>query len=332
MRRRTLLATMAAMAASGGRARIWADDPADPPVRDEDAEVFEMIRELLKQAEIGPLRSSSTRNYLCAGDLSVDHRLRVGRFCESFLVDALAMFRHAGFAPRPLERRLTVVVLSHKGDYDRLARLVQAVGSSTGFYQPTLRAVCFCLVYKAEPQAEVDWEMTFRVAGHEAMHQICYHSGLVNPAGDTPACVNEGLAVLGEIGWKDRTGFLHLQRPGRVERLGRLARGGRIPLAEMLCEDAQLRRDPDPERVLDAYAHSWFFVQTLMSDPELRPKFRAYLAAIFARKDPSHRLEDARAHLGDLKALDARITRRLRGVIERPPSRFSSPRRGPVAR
>jgi hypothetical protein len=58
-----------------------------------------------------------------------------------------------------------------------------------------------------------------------------------------------------------------------------------------------------------AYAESWLMIDYLMKDRSRLPAFRAYLDAIRGRRDDAGRLEDARAHLGDLDLLNQAIRR-----------------------
>ena len=46
-----------------------------------------------------------------------------------------------------------------------------------------------------------------------------------------------------------------------------------------------------------------------MKHADRLPQFRAYLKTIYQRTDRNHRLEDARAHLGDLVLLDRELFR-----------------------
>jgi hypothetical protein len=58
-----------------------------------------------------------------------------------------------------------------------------------------------------------------------------------------------------------------------------------------------------------AYAESWLLIHYCLKSPAMLPKLQAYLAAIKPRRNAEHRLEDARAHLGDLKKLDDDVRR-----------------------
>ena len=102
--------------------------------------------------------------------------------------------------------------------------------------------------------------------------------------------------------------------PGQVNltRLVDLAhkqrRHGWLPVAQILADDHPFRAVDLDLRQL-AYAESWLLVYHLMKDPARLPGFRTYLAAIRNRRDASSRLDDARAHWGDLDRLDQELRR-----------------------
>jgi hypothetical protein len=185
------------------------------------------------------------------------------------------------------------------------------------------------LEYQDEGNLLVDWDRTLRSAGHEAMHQFCFNSGLLNHRRDYPDCISEGLAVLAEFDPAKFPRLLDAGRPGRIEicaaNRGRLA----FPLTALIGENRLFHKADIISDVWEAYAQAWFLVYVLMTDPDLRPKFPAYLKAVVAREDASHRLEDVRTHLGDPLDLEARMIRRLKNLSDHPPSRYNSPRRVP---
>jgi hypothetical protein len=67
-----------------------------------------------------------------------------------------------------------------------------------------------------------------------------------------------------------------------------------------------------------AYAEGWLLTHYLMSDPEGTRAFRRYLDTIRGRRDSDHRLEDARAALGDLDALDVALKRHSLTLLKQP--------------
>ena len=78
------------------------------------------------------------------------------------------------------------------------------------------------------------------------------------------------------------------------------------PVSDLLADDRAWYGN-DPDRMTLGYAESWLLVYHLMTNPERLPQFRAYLEPLRGRKDKNHRLDDARAHFGDLDRLDQEL-------------------------
>ena len=149
-----------------------------------------------------------------------------------------------------------------------------------------------------------------RSLAHEVTHQLTCNTGLLDRRGDVPACVAEGLAMYGEVrksGGRTAPGQLNRTRLDDLARVQR-RKIPWIPVARLL-EDDTLVRDAATHRGLLAYAESWLLIDFLMKDRPRLPAFRAYLAAIRGRRGDEARLEDARAHLGDLDLLDEALRR-----------------------
>jgi hypothetical protein len=144
---------------------------------------------------------------------------------------------------------------------------------------------------------------------HEATHQLTFNTGLLDRRDDIPLCIVEGLAMYGE-----RRRLTGRSEPGQanLRRLEELAHVQRrlswISLSELLANDTAWFGRGEDRRAL-GYAESWVLVYHLMTDPTRLPQFRDYLRAIRGRKDRSRRLEDARAHFGDLDQLDRELRR-----------------------
>ena len=77
----------------------------------------------------------------------------------------------------------------------------------------------------------------------------------------------------------------------------------------MTASDLPGGEGDDADLRLLAYAESWLLVYHLMKDSARLPGFRTYLAAIRNHRDASSRLDDARAHWGDLDRLDQELRR-----------------------
>jgi hypothetical protein len=329
MTRRTLLAAAAAALANPVGFRTWGGEPAEPVVRDEDPRVLSELNGVLRNSFVEPLESTKTSHYLCIGNVPVAHRLRVARHCEAILSEAMTVYARAGFEAKRPESRLTVVVLKDRTTFERLAADRGADPQSNGFYS-IKRRTAFCYLATLDQQPDrLDWDATLRRIGHEAMHQVGYNSGLLNPLGDVPDCIGEGLAMLAEDSTRESPRMLRHSNTIRLKRLGEARTGVPISLETFFATDDAFTSKDDRGRVYDAYSLAWLLVDTLIADAALRPRFGAYLKAIAARPrdDRSHRVEDARIHLGDLQDLGGRISRRLRYLLDHPPSRYNSPRR-----
>ena len=325
MNRRALLAATAAMAMPGATAAL-AGEPAKPAIRDEDPKHLKALRGYLAKAEIVVGNGVKTQPYLVFNDNPPDYRFNPGRFLEALLANAMDVFDRAGLAPRTPERRLSVVILEQE-PFDRLATL-DDYGGSSGVYKTDLRTAIIRLKHEADDTSEpIDWDGTLMNFGHEAIHQITYTSGMLDPTWG-PDCIGEGLATLGEVSSWITPHLLKQTNLNRLERLRKVGQRGVFPLEEFFRKDDYFSgKDISSERSCDAYAWAWLLVYLLMTEEDLRPKFRAYLRAIATRDDKTHRVEDARKHLGNLDELQARMVRRMRHLIARPPSRYTSVRR-----
>jgi hypothetical protein len=259
---------------------------------------------------LGKLGRAESDHFLVIGNASQEFRGEVLKACETMAAEFVAHFRAKGFKPLELPTgRMTVVVLADAESYAKFAGEDSGL-TIGGHYEPaTNRLVIFD--YRSSQgelarQAEVINSFTL---SHETNHLLDFNTGLLDRAGDVPHCISEGLATYGET-WrpkpKDQMG--HVNYP----RLKGLQGADWIPLAQLLSDDTLL----DNAKTRDAaYAQSWVLVHYhmyYMKDPARLPKFRAYLAAIKPRRDASHRLEDAREHLGDLDALDKILRRYAR--------------------
>ncbi len=259
-----------------------------------------------REAGLAPFRSVESRNYRVVGDAPEAYLNLTLRDCEAVAADFFDHYAAGGFDLAGPEGRLTAVALadgrsysaffgtppdrSNGGRYDRATNRLYVYDFRPGGGNGSLKAGHVNLVFLA----------------HEATHQLAFNTGLLDRAGDVPKAINEGIALYGEIRKPDGP-----SPPGQVNamRLTDLARKQRqgiawIPLPRLLVEDRLFGGGGPLDATLLAYAQSWLVVYHLMKDPDLRPRFRAYLRAIAPRRDPKARLDDAQSHLGDLDRID----------------------------
>jgi hypothetical protein len=149
---------------------------------------------------------------------------------------------------------------------------------------------------------------------HEVAHQLSFNSGMLNREGDVSVWLAEGLATYCEA--TDNGAW---QGPGEPnpERLMTLAmaQGKRIPLEDLVGNDAWLRENIGGNRALLGYAQSWALFRMLMQE---RPQqMRSYLAAIYYRRTMEHRVTDFLQAFGDLTRLELRYGEYIKELLER---------------
>jgi hypothetical protein len=300
---------------------------AEKTIREEDAKTLQAIRAIPGATGIELGEGFRTTHYLVLSEPTDTYKAKIGKFCEALLVDAMDVFSRAGLPVRPLERRLTVVIMEQE-PFGRLA-IMQGSPEANAYYDRALRT-CFVPLnhVRDDPRRPIDWGHTLINLGHELMHQFCYNAGLLNPEVGAPAFVSEGLAMLGEVSSWDQPRLLRQNNLIRLERLAEAETRGLTQLADLFQDDGHFRGNHHTrENHLDSYSWAWLFIYTLLTEEDLRPKFRAYLKKIATRTDKTHRVEDARAHFGDLDAFQTRLLRRSHNLRERPPSKYTSQRR-----
>ncbi len=278
---------------------------AEGPTRDDAAEV----EALAKKAGLGEFGRTETSHFLGLGDAPSAFRAEALSACEAMSTEFLIHFRDRGFADLAMpKRKLVVVILADSRSYAAYAGVDRNLVIGGHFELDTNRLVMFD--FRAD-QASVNTAAqlvnTFTLI-HETTHQLTFNTGLLDLRADVPLCVSEGLATYGEV-WrpKGRARVGQVNRP-RLIGLPKPRRDGTtwLPLSRLLVEDDLLKAEVTQQA---AYAQSWIFIHSHMKSAERLPKLRAYLATIAGRRDKSHRLDDARAHLGDLDKLDVELKR-----------------------
>jgi hypothetical protein len=151
---------------------------------------------------------------------------------------------------------------------------------------------------------------------HEVAHQLSFNGGLLNRRGDAPAWLVEGLACYCEAAVHGAWQGLGEPNPTRANVLAGPARGrgNFLPLLALVANDAWLHKAPDTKQALLGYSQSWALFSFLMR--EHPDRLRRYLALIYPRRTPEHRLTDfAQAFGADLKRLEARYQAYLHEVV-----------------
>jgi hypothetical protein len=150
---------------------------------------------------------------------------------------------------------------------------------------------------------------------HEEAHQLSFNSGLLNRDGDVALWLAEGLACYCEPTQNGAWQGIGAANPQRAAALARVLGGGGklIPLRELIGSDDWLRKATAVDGVLLGYAQSWALFRMLMEE---RPKaLRQYLALVYDRRTPDHRLADFAEVFGaDLGKFEARYQAYVRGI------------------
>ncbi len=258
---------------------------------------------------------TQTAHFLAIGDASSAFRAAALNACEKMADDFLVHLRTKGFDQLAFpKKRMTVVTLASGASYAAYTGETADLVVGGHYEVDTNRLVMFDFRgNRAEVGAAAERINSF-VLFHETSHQLTFNMGLLNPKGDVPLFISEGLATYGEV-WrpndKGRVGQVDRERLQGLPASSKGLRDAWIPLATLFKDDEQLRAK---ETQQIGYAQAWAFIHSQMKSPDRTPKLRAYLAAIHERTDSSKRVEDATKHFGDLTKLDAT----LRAYVRKP--------------
>ena len=163
------------------------------------------------------------------------------------------------------------------------------------------------------PQRSRSGVANMTTLAHEAMHQLCFNTGLLTRGTDIPLTIVEGFGMYAESRKLNGRSDLGRTNRTRLDELAHILRRREwMTVKELLVVDhSVLGQGRDTVELF--YAESWLLVDYLMGDPECLPRFQAYLQALAKRFDASHRIDDAETYLGDLD----RVDRDLRGYLVR---------------
>src|SRR5262249_33190682 len=132
--------------------------------------------------------------------------------CEALAKDFLKHFKEKEFPVVAPDHRLTVVLLADAPSFAKFLGSEEGEAVAGIYDLDTNRLVVFdnrgngvALAARANTVALV----------HEATHQLCFNTGLLDRKGDVPLCISEGLATYGEVRrprGPDRVGSLNRER------------------------------------------------------------------------------------------------------------------------
>jgi Protein of unknown function (DUF1570) len=266
------------------------------------------IRAKGKKAGMEGFDESESAHYVGIGDSSKGFREEALKLCETIATEYRKHFGERGFQLEMPKKKLVVVVLRGPKSYVMFEGgfIDEAIGGH--FDLETNRLVIFDFAGPgANPKDPVPEQNNTLQLVHETIHQLTFNTGMLDLKADVPLCISEGLATYAETWRRDRRlGVIGAENKRRLLGLKQGLEEGAawIPLKTLLEDDKVFN---DPKTVQVAYAESWMFVYTMLKQPARLAKFRAYLAALRDKPDPSRRIEVATTHLGDLDKLDKEL-------------------------
>jgi hypothetical protein len=275
------------------------------------AQELERTETRVRAVTKGSLQSATSEHYQAVGDASETFMKLSIEDCELIAQDFLDYYRSKGFAVKPPERRMTVVVFRDERPFmDFARRTVRNVPPNVvGFYS---RVENYLVLFDSRnvPAVQRGGALkNMRNLAHEATHQLCYNTGLLNPKGDTPAAIVEGLACYSEarrLRGRSEPGLLNSERLDSLAHIQR--RSSWISTAKLLSDDSPAGGG-NFDRMQLFYGQSWLLIYTLLNSPERLPEFQQYLKTIALRVDKKNRVIDAEKCFGDLDRLDQELRR-----------------------
>jgi hypothetical protein len=300
-----------------------------------------MLR-LERERRLPPMVRLDSKHFMAIGNADeeyAEHRLYN---CETLHALFFEHFRRKGFAVRPPAEKLMVAIFDSQAGFE--AYLGRDVSSAIlGIYHtPSNRLVVYDYAQNRAFQErkkrgeQIAREMPTTLAKqhvlgtfsrqerdyradtnigtmmHEVAHQLSFNGGLLNRRGDVAVWLAEGLACYCEPTANGAWQGIGEPNPRRAAVLAR-TKGGFIPLRALVGSDDWLRKARRVDQVVLGYAQSWALFRLLMEE---RPKaLRRYLALVYPRRTPDHRLADFAEAFGDLTALERRYQEYLREVV-----------------
>lgn len=275
-----------------------------------ETKLVEIVRARTAEAGIKNAGVDVSDHFVGVGDAPSAFRIKALKLCESLAATFLQHFKAKGFEVTLPRDRMVVVTLADRESY--AAFKGEDVDDSEGGHFDVAGnrlAVFDFLNGRGKAVGNVRTMNTFTLV-HESIHQLTFNTGLLDPQGDVPDAVSEGLATYGElwqlgkpqIGQKNGLRLAQLKNPSSDD-------AGWIPVVELLTDDKLFSDGKTEQR---AYAEAWLLVYDLMQTKAGAKKLQNYLRALHSRRDTGHRIAVAEEALGDLEKLDNGLKKRVR--------------------
>ncbi|MCI0492135.1 MAG: DUF1570 domain-containing protein [Planctomycetes bacterium] len=295
----------------------------------------EALAERLVAEMPGGFRIHQTPHYVVCYNTSREYAQWTSSLLERLYKAFTNYWQHQGFELHEPEFPLAVMVFADRALYNAASRddLPGGTGGIIGFYSLRSNRVNMFDLTGTEAvrgpgsrrgsTREINQMLSQPAAVplvativHEATHQIAFNCGLQTRFADIPLWLCEGMAVYFEApdlastrGWRGigRVNYPRLET--FQQNLDHWQSSGQ--LAGMLANDDRFR---DPRRAVDAYADAWALNYYLIKyQPD---KYTAYLKMLaakppFAEDSPQTRLEEFRAHFGELGQLQGDFLKQM---------------------
>lgn len=274
------------------------DDQKDPAADRE----LRAVEEQANRAGIGPLSSFRSNHYQVIGDAAPKFMAMIVKDCELLTLDYLAHFRGRGFDVRLPDHRLTIVAFLDERPFHKFFPDSARANIVGGYSKEKNWVILFD--WRNVPQRPRSGIANMTTLAHEAMHQLCFNTGLLSRQADTPLAIVEGLAMYAENRKLNGRSDLGRLNRSRLDDLAHILRRHKwIPFKELITIDQSIL-STGRDLVDLFYAESWLLTAFLLQDQDRLPLFREYLKAIADRRDLSHRIEDAETHFGNVDRFD----------------------------
>jgi len=303
----------------------------------------ELSQRLLEQLPPG-FRVHTTPHYIICYNTSREYAEWTSSLFERLYKAFTSYWRRQGLELHDPEFPMVVIAFADKSTYEAASRgdLGDAVRNIVGYYNlKTNRVYTYDLTGAQSTGAqstggqaagnrrgslrEINQMLSQRAAVplvativHEATHQIAFNCGLQTRLSDIPLWLCEGMAVYFEApdlassrGWRGigRVNYPRLNTFRRNQPTWR-----RDTLTSLLADNTRFR---DPRTAVGAYADAWALNYYLI---KYRPReYSAYLKTLAAKSplvedDPDTRLEEFKAHFGDLRTLESDFLQKMSRV------------------
>lgn len=298
----------------------------------------ELSQRLLEQQPPG-FRVHTTPHYIICYNTSREYAEWTSSLFERLYKAFTSYWRRQGLELHDPEFPMVVIAFADKSTYEAASRgdLGDAVRNIVGYYNlKTNRVYTYDLTgaqstggqtanNRRGSLREINQMLSQRAAVplvativHEATHQIAFNCGLQTRLSDIPLWLCEGMAVYFEApdlassrGWRG-IGRVNYPRFNTFRRNQPAWR--RDTLTSMLADNTRFR---DPRTAVGAYADAWALNYYLI---KYRPReYSAYLKTLAGKPplvedDPDTRLEEFKAHFGDLRTLESDFLQKMSRV------------------